>query len=118
MLFPKKYCTFFPGEIRLSLKTGKLKSARQLATLLANKTRGILSEIGKGKSMTITKQKIRSALGEYLQQILDQHEDKRTNEGSFADPSVANRKLTEIGNDIQSQLQGKDGHGQIDFGVH
>ncbi len=55
--FPKKYCTFVSGEIRLSLKTGKIKAARQLAAYSPLRQEKVINRSGDG--MTITKQEIR-----------------------------------------------------------
>ncbi|WP_300458867.1 site-specific integrase [Desulfobacula sp.] len=116
-VFPKKYCSLFTGEIRMSLKTGALRVARILAATLANKTKNYLRRIDEGNTVTITKQDIKSELGQYLQDRLEEYERIRL-EGRNKNISSWSQEvaLDKINTDIQKQLLGQEGkhHEDVD----
>ncbi|HKK00262.1 MAG TPA: DUF6538 domain-containing protein, partial [Desulfotignum sp.] len=62
------------GEIKLSLKTGCLKHARQLSGILKHEVMRLT-----GDSMDISKEQIKAALGEHLRRELDRTDEKRLN---------------------------------------
>ena len=62
---------------------------------------------------TPTKAQIRAALGKYLRQTLEKHEDGRLDTVNIPNPQIASEKLEDIAQDIKAQLQGQPGPGQI-----
>lgn len=101
----------------MSLKTGALRVARTFAALLANETKQYLIKIDEGITVATTKQEIKSALGKYLNNLLEKHEQIRaegpTNKKKLWATEV---NLEKFGADVQKQLLGHKGEVKINVG--
>jgi integrase len=111
------------GEIKLSLKTGCLKTARQLSGILKHEVVKLT-----GDSMDISKEQIRAALGAHLRRELDRTDEKRLNgsepyqtdipaldlqtfKRSQADPADL---LKILSNSVKKELAGQGGSINLD----
>jgi hypothetical protein len=111
---PPKYHDFVRGEVRLSLGTGSLHSARPKAAFLANHAKEYLQELWCNSDMSLNKHDIKDALGRYLRERLDVHEQGRLEKSDQTKGSEPVISLSSVDDDIRKQLSGKKGHGKVD----
>ena len=74
--FSKKYCNILSGEVRVSLRTGDLITARSLAAMLAGEVQNYIESEAAYMS-DITEKEIKAALSAYLRVKLDERELER-----------------------------------------
>jgi integrase len=118
---PRQHQRFVSGEVRVSLGTGSLKTARIKAAKLTSLTESFLANVEKGNLVIENQKDIKAALGRYLRDILEKHELGRLDgpakplRGSDAGKLV-NREamLTCLDIGIMDQLKGRENKGTLD----
>ncbi len=120
---PRQYQEYASGEVRLSLRTGYLKVARDKAVELTSLTRNFLKRIAEDDPVIKEKGAIKAELSKILRENLDKHELIRINGSTVTlkSPAAGEKPETTVGEmldyfekDIRSQLKGQGGRGRVD----